>query len=342
MHPVSFVLPRQILPEMIALIVLFSAPIQTSRADDAVLKKRIPVILDTDIGDDIDDTWALALLLRCPELDLKLVVGDQQKGTYRAKLIAKLLEIAGRTDVPVGVAFGDRHGGGRQQQWVADYDLVSYPGMVHEDGVQAIIDTIMSSQEPMTLIAIGPVPNLREALQREPRIAEKAHFVGMHGSVFKGYNNSPKISAEYNVKADVPACQAVFTAPWKMTITPLDTCGIVRLQGAKYAKVRDCQDPLVAALIDNYRIWRKDNSSEKKQPGKQAEASSILFDTVAIYLAFANDLCKMETVPIRVTREGMTVVDAKAKKMQVATQWQDLDAFEDLLVERLVGEEDNP
>jgi inosine-uridine nucleoside N-ribohydrolase len=35
-----------------------------------------PVILNTDIGDDIDDTWALGLLLKCPELDVKLVVGD--------------------------------------------------------------------------------------------------------------------------------------------------------------------------------------------------------------------------------------------------------------------------
>jgi inosine-uridine nucleoside N-ribohydrolase len=326
---------------MAVLIVVLNVQIRTSTADDTVLKK-IPVILDTDIGDDIDDTWALALLLRCPELDLKLVVGDKQKGTYRAKLIAKMLEIAGRTDVPVGVAFGDRDGGGRQQQWVEEYDLKSYPGVVHEDGVQAIIDTIMGSREPMTLIAIGPVTNLREALQREPRIAEKARFVGMHGSLFKGYNNSPKISPEYNVRADVPACQAVFSAPWEMTITPLDTCGIVQLQGEKYARVRDCKDPLVTGLIENYRIWRKDNSSAKIQPGKQAEASSILFDTVAVYLAFAKDLCKMETLPIRVTKEGMTVVDAKAKKMQVATQWQDLGAFEDLLVERLVGGEIEP
>ena len=56
---------------------------------------RIPVILDTDIGDDIDDTWALVLLLKSPELDLKLVVGDQGKPLYRARLIAKLLQVAG-------------------------------------------------------------------------------------------------------------------------------------------------------------------------------------------------------------------------------------------------------
>jgi hypothetical protein len=77
---------------------------------------RIPVILDTDIGDDIDDTWALAMVLKCPELDLKLVVGDQRKSLYRAKLIAKFLERAGRTDIPVGVGLGPEKGKGRQSK----------------------------------------------------------------------------------------------------------------------------------------------------------------------------------------------------------------------------------
>ena len=57
-----------------------------------------------------------------------------------------------------------------------------------------------------------------------PRIAQRARFVGMHGSVRVGYGNDPKICAEYNVKVAPKACQQVFTAPWDITITPLDTC----------------------------------------------------------------------------------------------------------------------
>jgi inosine-uridine nucleoside N-ribohydrolase len=55
------------------------------------VNKPIPVILDTDIGGDIDDTWALAMLLKSPELDLKLVVTDTGNTTYRAGVAAKLL-----------------------------------------------------------------------------------------------------------------------------------------------------------------------------------------------------------------------------------------------------------
>jgi inosine-uridine nucleoside N-ribohydrolase len=298
-------------------------------------QKKIPVIYDSDIGDDIDDTWALVMLLRSPEYDVKLVVGDKQKGIYRAKLFARLLTVAGRTDIPVGIAFGDRDGGGRQSRYVEDYDLASYPGKIHEDGVQAIIDTIMNSTETITLIAVGPLPNIAEALKREPRIAQKARFVGMHGSVRLGYGGSKEISAEYNVRADVKACRTALSAAWPVTITPLDTCGLVHLRGEKYAKVRDCTDPLTQALIHNYRIWRLDN-----KPGEistDETESSTLFDPVAVYLGFSQGLLNIETLPIRVTDDGFTVIDENAKKMKVATSWKDMSAFEDLLVERVTA-----
>src|SRR5512140_2916113 len=93
--------------------------------------EKIPVILDSDIGDDIDDTWALGLLLKSPELDLKLVVGEYGKRQYRAKLLAKLLQAMGRGKVPIGMGMdGEPKGEGPQAAWVADYDLGSYRGKV--------------------------------------------------------------------------------------------------------------------------------------------------------------------------------------------------------------------
>ena len=297
---------------------------------------RIPVILDTDIGDDIDDTWALALLLKSPELDLKLVVTDQGKAAYRARIVAKFLERAGRTDVAVGLGtpvgnLADQGGG--QTPWVQGYDLMAYPGKVHEDGVQAMIDTIMNAPQPVTVIAIGPVPTLAAALERQPQIAKRAKFVGMHGSVRRGYDGAKDPAPEYNVKCNPKACQKVFTAPWDMTITPLDTCSLVRLKGDKYAAVRDSKDPVAVALIENYRVWAKSGG----KPAAADTGSSVLFDTVATYLSFADALLKVESLGIRVTDNGMTVIDPAAKVMRVATEWKDMAAFEDLLVKRLTG-----
>ena len=307
----------------------------------AGLSKKIPVIYDSDIGDDIDDTWALGFLLQCPELDVKLVVGDNGKPIYRAKLFAKFLEVTGNAHIPVGMAAGnDIDAGGNQSTWVEDYDLEQYPGTIHEDGVQAIIDTIMKSPEPITLLCVGPVPNIAEALRREPVIAKKARFVGMHGSVRLGYGGSQDIHAEYNVKVDAPACQTVFKAAWPMTITPLDTCGLIVLKGDRYARVRDSLHPVARAIIENYQAWclAQDNVNDN-QHKKQ---SSTLFDTVAVYLTFCQELCRMEDLGIRVDDRGYTRIDAAAKTMSVATAWKDMAAFENLLVHRVTGAYTSP
>lgn len=294
--------------------------------------KAIPVILDTDIGDDIDDTWALGLMLKSPELDVKLVVGDYGKPLYRAKLIAKFLETIGRTDIPIGIGIDTSvHGTGPQFEWVKDYNINKYKGKIYPDGVQAIIDTIMNSEEPITLICIGPLPNIAAALEKEPKIAEKAKFVGMHGSVRRGYGGSKDVSAEWNVKADVKACQKVFSAPWEMLITPLDTCGIVDLFGEQYLKVRDSQDPVCKVIMENYRIWLGKNKKTAE------ERSSTLFDTVAIYLAIQQDLVKVENLGIRIDDKGFTVIDENAKKVNVATEWKNLNEFRSFLVKRLTG-----
>jgi inosine-uridine nucleoside N-ribohydrolase len=296
----------------------------------------IPVIFDADIGDDIDDTWALGFLLRCPELDLKLVIGDNGKSEYRAKLLAKFLEVAGRSDVPVGIGLDvNSKKSARQGGWIKDYDLAKYPGKVHPDGVQAIIDTIMKSPRPVTVISVGPVQNIAEALRREPRIAQRARFVGMHGSVRVGYANDPKISAEYNVKIDPKTCQEVFTAPWDMTITPLDTCDKIALSSEKYQRVLQSTDPIAKAIIENYRLWA--TARGMGSPEGFPTRSTTLFDVVAVYLAFSQEWCGMETLGIRVTDDGFTIEDPKAKQMKVAMTWKNLPALEDLLVQRLTN-----
>lgn len=326
-------------------LVALAAPlawVQTAAAaTEGPKSDKIPVILDTDIGTDIDDTWALCLALKSPEFDLRLILCDYpkhpayQKTVYRAKIIAKMLETAGRTDIPVGLGAGKKEGRGKQKQepWVNDYRLEDYPGTVHEDGVGAMIKTIMGSDAPVTVIATGPVSNLQVALEREPRIAARARFVGMHGSIYVGYGGKGNPAAEFNVKCNPQALQAVFAAPWPVTITPLDTCGIVHVRGEKYKKVRESKDPLLRALMENYRIW------SGRKGGKLPGGSSTLFDTVAIYLAATDaDLCKMETLPLRVTDKGMTVIDKeKGRKVQAAVGWKDLGAFEDWIVERLLS-----
>ena len=296
----------------------------------------IPVILDTDIGSDVDDTWALVMLLRSPELDLKLVVTATCDTVYRARLTAKLLEAADRTDVPI--AIGLRFGACNEFQapWIDGYDLSSYPGAVHEDGVAAMIDVVRRSPDPVTIIAIGPLTNLKRALEIAPDIAPKCRLVGMHGSVDRGYGPDSPPTPEANVKNDVDAARAVFAAPWQdILLTSLDTCDDAILRGSRYARVRDSSDPLMKALIDNYRIWADLVTWVKVD--FTGERSSTLFDTVAVYLAYSEDRVEIESTRIAVTDDGLTVRDAAGASARIAIRWTDLDGFLDHLTERLLG-----
>jgi len=308
--------------------------------------KRIPVILDTDIGGDIDDTWALGFLLKCPELDLKLVTTVSSYPRYPAKIACKFLQTVGRADVPVGlgVASGELTDADiasfasnlNQSKWVEGYTLSEYPGELVEDGVGRLIDVVMNSNETVTIVAIGPAQNVAEALAREPRIAQKARFVGMHGSVRVGYAHTEgrKPCPECNVVSNPAALDKVFKAPWPITITPLDTCGYVVLEGELFQRVRKSDKSIPKAIMENYTAWLGENTAQMTVEGK----SSTLFDTVAVYLAFAEDFCTMEDMRLRVTDDGMTVIDeTQPNKLHVAASWKDKQAFYELLVSRLTN-----
>lgn len=295
-----------------------------------------PVILDTDIGDDIDDTWALAMLLRCPELDLKLITTGFGDTHYRARLVAKLLAVAGRHDVPIGIGKQTcaLHEARRDQAaWVKDFNLSDHPGSVYTDGVEAMIDTIMGSPTPVTLLAIGPLTNVREALRREPRIAERARFVGMCGCLRRHHRVADRIAPEYNIVQDIPAAKVAFTAPWDMTITPLDTCGFVTLDGPAYQRLLESRDPLVTAVFENYRCWE----AARKLEVQSHTRSTILFDTVAVYLAYAEEWLQIEELPVFVDDDGFTRIHDNGRSVRCATQWRDLEAFKSMLVDRLLG-----
>jgi len=285
-----------------------------------------PVILDTDLGDDIDDTWALMQLLGMPELDVKLITTASDNTPVKTRLVAKMLERTGHYDIPLGTGHQNSDKTINQATWLGDYTLDDYPGTVHEDGVGALIRTVMESDEPITIIVIGPQTNLKVALEREPKIAENANIVTMAGSVYEGYRGADEPAAEWNVRRDSEAAQAVFAAPWDITMAPLDICGELQLKGDRYRAVADAGTPRANVLVENYDAWKN-----RKRYGEFE--SSILFDTVAVYLAYDNAYCRMETLNLIVDDEGYTRVnDEDGRPVHCALDWNDEAAFQEMLV----------
>jgi inosine-uridine nucleoside N-ribohydrolase len=296
----------------------------------------IPVILDTDIGMDVDDVWALAFLLRCPELDIKLITTATGDTRYRARLVAKLLEIEGRTEIPIGIGLTLDNSPRTHATWLGDYQLSDYPGQIINDGIGAIGETIASSPEPVTVVAIGPLPNLAAALDRFPELTARSRLVGMHGSLRRGYLGAPKPMREYNVKQHSLACQRVFGSDWDITITPLDTCGTTLLKDDRFKALLAGNDPLLqAALANHFGFFTAVSDWPLFSTMDPHAQTSILYDTVAVYLAFSETWLKMETLPILVSDDGKTLIDDRGRPVRCATEWHNEPAFLDFLVLRL-------
>ena len=298
----------------------------------------IPVILDTDIGFDVDDVWALAFMLKCPELDVRLITTNTGDTHYSARLVAKILTIAGRTDIPVGVGIPVDAVGRTHEKWLGNYQLEDYTGDVHRDGIGAMIEVIKTSTEKVVVIGIGPLSNISAALMRDESMTKNSRFIGMHGSIRKGYLGAPKPMKEYNVKTHAAACQKVFTTPWDLSITPLDTCGVITLSGANFSRVANCDLPLTRAVLENHYEWFE---AVKDWPVlsdmNPAAQSSILYDTVAVYMAFSESLLSMESLPIVITDDGKSMIGEGAQTVRCAMDWKNQDAFEQLVTERLVS-----
>lgn len=301
----------------------------------ASARSPVPVIFHTDIGGDVDDTWALLLLLRRPELDLKLVVTEGSNAVYRGRLTARLLSLAGRTDVKLAIGPDGRDDKAAQSDWVGGYRLSDYPQPASTDGAQAIIDVISTSRIPVTVITVGPATTLADALRRRPDIARKARFVGMEGAVRVGYGGALKPEPEYNVRVDPAALQTVFDADWlDCAITPLDTCGLVVLDGEDYRQVFTSRDPFAMACVDNTRVWLP-NAPWMPKDFDVARRSSTQFDAVAVVMAYDESDLVMERLTLTVKPDGMTVIDPAGRPVRVASGWKDLGGFKQRMVDDL-------
>jgi inosine-uridine nucleoside N-ribohydrolase len=199
--------------------------------------------LDTDIGGDIDDLCALAMVLNFPEKELVAVTTVSEIGGKRAGYARYVLEMAGRKHVPV--AAGADVSLGCYQHWqpsVHPDENAYFPERIQPaPGREAdAIDLLESSiQEGVTIAAIGPYTNLALLERRSPGILASAHLVLMGGFVFPPRKGLPQWGREmdYNVQVDpesaelVLKCANPFLVPLSVTLeTALRRCWLPALR----------------------------------------------------------------------------------------------------------------
>src|SRR4051812_10558784 len=253
---------------------------------------RERVILDTDIGTDIDDAWALGFVAQHKGFDVLGVTITDANTPARAKVACKLLQAAGRTDIPVAVGRVTPYPKDRvdyQFLWAenfTDYKPINTPA------AEFIVQQARKYPGQVTLLAVGPLQNVADALRLEPRLPKLLKkVVLMSGNVYGQANNKPVI-AEWNVKVSIPDSQLVYAAGWpSLTIVPLDSTTLVQLSDSERMRVQQRHSPLSIALESLYRLWLDKPTSRMTLHDQLAVA-----ETAAPGAYFE----KVETIPLYV------------------------------------------
>jgi len=286
-----------------ARFLIFSLLISTAFAQSTVQPEKI--IIDTDIGDDIDDAFAVALALKSPEvqvLGITTTFGDTEA---RAKIVDRLLGEMGRQDIPVAVGASTKTNNPMSQRRYGDGG--HFARASHPAAVDFILEQIQLFPGEITLVAIGPLVNVGALIDRDPQTFRKLkRVVIMGGSVDRGYGDPYAASTppqpEWNILNDIPSAQKLFTSGVPLYVMPLDSTQL-KLDEVKREFLFRQGTPLTDSLTVLYHQW-----------GQQ---TPTLFDPMTI--AFIDDpkLCPVQAMNIVVDAKGMTLRGTGAPNAQL-------------------------
>lgn len=260
----------------------------------------LPVIIDTDVGDDIDDAFALAIALQDPRLRVLGITTAWGDTRTRVLLVRRLLATLGRRGVTVaqGPATADAAPFTQRQWALRATDISPAP-----DAIEFIREEVRKYPGEITLVAIAPLSNIEALYRRDPdALRWLRQVVMMGGSIHAGYNLGGAIpvaqpSAEYNVAADPRGLVALLKSGVRVRMFPLDSTQI------KFDEVR--RERLFAygsaasdALTLLYHQWRLLNTWGALTP--------TLFDVVPIAWLLQPSSCPLAPMRIAVDERGYT------------------------------------
>lgn len=271
----------------------------------AFAQTREKVIIDTDIGDDIDDAFAVALALKSPELQILGITTTFGDTEARAKILDRMLGEAGRQDIPVAVGIPTHAPNPMSQR---RYGEGGHFGRAsHPQAIDFILDQIRRNPGDITLVGIGPLVNVGALIDRDAQTFRKLkRVVIMGGSIDRGYGDPyappTRPQPEWNIMNDVPAAQKLFASGVPLYVMPLDSTQL-KLDEVRREFLFRQSTPLTDSLTLLYHLW-----------GQQ---TPTLFDPMTI--AFLDDpkLCPVQPINIVVDDKGMTLRGNGAPNAQV-------------------------
>jgi inosine-uridine nucleoside N-ribohydrolase len=317
------------------------------------------LIIDTDIGTYYDDAFAVLLACRSPEVDLLGVTTVYGDTKLRSRIARKVLNVAGREDVPVCAGIG-RPLQGKALMFGFEGQNILTPEdeslkPTGEHAVDFIVRTIMGSPGEVSVVTLGAVSNLAVAFVKEPEIAQNMKELIIMGGVIvpivdpKGIRRSP--IEEYNLNNDPMAAQIVLNSGMPITLCPIDVTLKVPLRPDQVQKINNSDDP-VARLVSNIlAVWPPQERQIYLSVGIPTEHTGLwLHDPLTVALVYDKSLCVMtplhvaaEFAPTPIERDLIirydvlrTIPKKDEPNMQVCVDV-DADRFTDLFTQRITN-----
>jgi purine nucleosidase len=293
------------------------------------------ILLDTDIGTDVDDALALAFTLRHPALELAAVTTVSGDTRRRAQIAAKLIALSGGPQIEVAAGCAEPPAGQARMFWAGHEGRGLLAEGEHvpissRHGVDVIVDTLLAEQ--VEVVTIGPLTNLAAALKREPRIAERIPRLTLMGGLFQRpelQGADLPFSVEYNLNADPHSTVSVFSTPIPTTCVPADVTMRSYLLEEHVQRLEASPDPLLQALARLVRVWTPVLATLFAMTGASVPPglAAIPHDPLALATLVERRFVTTETMPVAVAVAGgslRTLVDPVAgRQMEVVT---DVDA----------------
>jgi purine nucleosidase len=289
-------------------------------------QRRVPVIFDTDIGDDIDDALALALALGSPELDVRAVTTVADDVESRTRLAWKELGVFGRRDIALAMGAPEPLADPIRLKQSAQFKILTMADVIPEaartPAAVLMIETLRKSPQPMTLIAVGPLTNIALALKLYPSIKEKIERIVLMGGAYT------MAKPEYNIDRDRVAARIVFDSGVPITAVGLDVTLQCKMRQIDLNRLRAGGDPRTQFLMRLISLWS----------GETQQEFPILHDALAVAVAARPDLIQTAGGHVSVV-EGVTKFSEEGSgTTRVATQV-DAGKFLEMFVGRVTGKQ---
>jgi purine nucleosidase len=258
-------------------------------------QQKHDVLIDTDIGDDIDDALALALALRSPEIELRgmtTVFGDTLR---RAYLASHLLRVFGREDIPIAAGRPEplqlRHRpSGVPQAAILDRNE-EHSVLSDCSAPELIVQMAMSYPGRLTLLCLGPLTNVALALSIEPHL-----FMAIRSIIMMGGSSGTPLP-EWNVRSDERAAQMVLGAGVPVTILGLNITKRCQLQEQDIEALRNAHSPQTRLLSQLLAVWQR---HRPRWHGKLP----YLHDPLTVVALCAPQLFRFEEMTVLVLTHG--------------------------------------